>query len=223
MKNFKLPMNLQYFAENGGSDGGEQGSSEQTNPENHTENSKSEENAENDPEKGKKSGKNDNSDEKKDKKSGKSYSADDLKKAIEDAKAKWQQEKDDAKKLANMSEKQKSDYQLKKAQEKASSIEKELARYKMQDTAREMAKDAGIELKQDDIKHIVTESADSTKANLDWLTKYTNRIKKAMKSDLLKGNSPKNSGKSVTGGKKLSLGARLAKKNNTQTKSPYFK
>lgn len=154
--------------------------------------------------------------------SGKTYTEDDLKKIVEDKKAQWQEKTDNAKKLEKMSVDQKNKFLLDQAKKEAEESKKELAKYHMQDTARGMAKDAGIELNSSDIKHIVTSDADTTKSNIDWLSRYTNRLKKHLKADLLKGNPPKTNGSKVHN-KTESVGARLAKQNHAHKENHYFK
>lgn len=139
--------------------------------------------------------------------------------------AKWKDEqaaKDaEAKKLADMNNSQKKDYQLKQANEAKEKSDAELARYKMRDQARSMANDAGVTLTDEDLNHLVTADADTTKANMDWLSSLKGRIEKDVKSEYLKGNPPK------VGGNKLdkkggSYGATLAQQSTTR-KNPYFK
>ncbi|MFD1455227.1 DUF4355 domain-containing protein [Levilactobacillus lanxiensis] len=156
---------------------------------------------------------------------GKKYNDKDVNEIVAKKLARWkseQAEKDkEAKKLAEMNANQKKDYEIKKANEAAATAKAQVARYEMTDTARKMAADADINLTDEDLNHLVTEDADTTKTNMDWLAGLKDRIAKDVKSEYLKGNPPK------AGGNKLekksgSYGANLAQQTITR-KNPYFK
>lgn len=201
-----LKMNLQYFAEGDDSSDGGKGNDDSNNDSKDSQNNSDDDKGD--------SGK---------KKTGKTYTEDELQKIIDDHKSKWQEKADNAKKLEKMSAEQKAKFKLDEANKKAEASSKELAKYKMQDTARDMAKDAGMELSHSDIQHVVTSDADTTKANIEWLSSYTNKLKKSLKSELLKGNPPKTNGTNLKN-KKESYGARLAKQHNhKKVDNPYFK
>ncbi|WP_179858844.1 DUF4355 domain-containing protein [Levilactobacillus brevis] len=139
--------------------------------------------------------------------------------------AKWQTEQaakvEEAKKLADMNTNQKKDYELEKANKAAAEAKAQVARYEMTATARKMASDADMVLTDEDLGHLVTEDADSTKANMDWLSELKTRISASVKAEFLKGNPPK-AGGSPLDGKTGTYGAQLAKQNGSQ-KDPYFK
>lgn len=139
--------------------------------------------------------------------------------------AKWQTEQaakvEEAKKLADMNASQKKDYELEKANKAAAEAKDQVARYEMTATARKMASDADMILTDEDLGHLVTEDADSTKSNMDWLSGLKARITASVKAEFLKGNPPK-AGGSPLDGKTGTYGAQLAKQNGSQ-KDPYFK
>lgn len=199
-----MSMKLQYFAEAADPVGGDDG--QQTPPV-------------------KDEGSNDSGNQDDEASGDKKYSDEDVDKIVTKKLARWkaeQTEKDEeAKKLAEMNANQKKDYEVKKANEVAATAQAEVARYKMTETARKMATDAEIALTDEDLNHLVTEDATTTKANMDWLSGLKDRIEKDVKEEYLKGNPPK------VGGNKLdskggSYGANLAKQASTR-KNPYFK
>ncbi|MEN2360138.1 DUF4355 domain-containing protein [Levilactobacillus brevis] len=139
--------------------------------------------------------------------------------------AKWQTEQaekvEEAKKLADMNASQKKDYEFEKANKAAAEAKAQVARYEMTATARKMASDADMTLTDEDLDHLVTEDADSTKANMDWLNGLKTRISAGVKAEFLKGNPPKAGGEPL-GGKTGTYGAQLAKQSGSK-KDPYFK
>lgn len=140
--------------------------------------------------------------------------------------AKWKDEqaaKDaEAKKLADMNTNQKKDYELEKANKAAAEAKAEVARYQMTATARQMAADADVSLTDADLGHLVTEDADSTKANMDWLVGLKERIEADVKKEYLSGKAPKAGGDSLNG-KTGAYAERLAKQKTQRAANPYFK
>lgn len=155
---------------------------------------------------------------------GAKYTDDDVNEIVNKKFAKWKAEEqakvDEAKKLAKMDSDQKRDYELKQAQQQAQEAQEKAARYEMSATARKLASDSDIKLTEDDLKHIVTTEADSTKANVDWLKDLRSRIREDVKTEFLQGNPPK-SGGAPLGKAKGNYGTKLAKQNVTK-ENPYF-
>lgn len=155
----------------------------------------------------------------------KKYTDDEVNAIIDKKFAKWkadqEAEVEQAKKLWRMSAEQKKDYQLSEAQKRAEAAELEVSKYKMTSTARKLATDAGIQLSDDDLSHLVTADVDTTKANLDWLKDLHSRIESDVKTAFLKGNPPKVGGNSLDG-KSGTYAERLARSSTQRAKSPYF-
>lgn len=158
------------------------------------------------------------------KQTGAKYTDDDVNEIVNKKFAKWkaeeQQKVDEAKKLAKMDSDQKREYELEQAKQAAQEAQEKAARYEMSATARKLASDSDIKLTEDDLKHIVTTEADSTKANVDWLKDLRSRIREDVKTEFLQGNPPK-SGGAPLGKTKGNYGTKLAKQTATQN-NPYF-
>ena len=106
--------------------------------------------------------------------------------------------KNQATKLAKMNKDQKKDYELQQAQQAQQDAEAKLARYEMRDTVRQQLIDGGYENPTDeDIDLIVTDKADSTKANGEAFLKAVERIRQSVRDDLLKGKTPQIAGAKV--------------------------
>lgn len=207
MKKFKLPMNLQYFAEDGGDD--------PTPPVDPADNAQ----PNGDDVQGDKG---DNS------KPELKYSDDDVDRIINQKFAKWKEEQaakaDEVEKLKKMDDQQKKDYELEKANKEKNETAAELARYKMRDQARSMLSEAGISITDDDLEHIVTPEAESTTSNVDWLKNLYGRIEQSVKTKFLQGNPPKNGGgNGLNSSSDESYGKRLAELSAVTNKNPYFK
>lgn len=104
---------------------------------------------------------------------------------------------DEAKKLAKMNADQKRDYELKKAQDELDATKKQLATFEMAKTARQMIEDSGSEVTEDDLQHIVTPDADTTKANVQWLLAHDKATAERVRKEYLKGSTPKSSGSPI--------------------------
>lgn len=207
MKKFNLmPMNLQYFADQTASDNGSAGPDDPANP-----------NADN--------GSNGGKDNDPDDGEGKKYTDAEVNAIVQRKLSKWKSDEtakvEEAKKLAKMNANQKKEYELQQANKRAEDAENENKRYKMTKTARDMASEAGVAVTEDDLSHLVTEDADSTKANLEWLSGLKNRISADVKAELLKGNSPKSSGSGLNH-ESGNLGSELAKQSIKKNNNPYF-
>lgn len=123
-------------------------------------------------------------------------------KALETAKSKWKKEYDDelekkkqeAEEYAEMTAKERFQHDKKK-------LEDELAEYKRKDTLNEMTKTAravlaesNITISDEMLSILITEEAESTKANVDnFISLFRQEVDKAV-TDKLKGNTPKKMG-----------------------------
>lgn len=106
-----------------------------------------------------------------------------------------QKEVDDARseatRLAKMNKDQQKDYKLQQAEQAREEALSKLARYEMRDTARQQLIDGGYKNPTDeDIDLIVTEKAETTKANGEAFLKAVERIRQSVRDELLQGNTP---------------------------------
>jgi len=105
---------------------------------------------------------------------------------------------EEAAKLAKMNADQKKDYEAQQVLKRAEEAESKLARLEMQAEARTMVSDLGVNLTDEDLALVVTTDADSTKTNVSQLTDLIGRIQDSVKTEMLKGTTPKASGQSTT-------------------------
>ncbi len=105
---------------------------------------------------------------------------------------------EEAAKLAKMNADQKKDYEAQQVLKRAEEAESKLAQLEMQAEARTMVSDLGVNLTDEDLALVVTTDADSTKANVGQLTDLISRIQDQVKTEMLKGTTPKASGQSAT-------------------------
>lgn len=105
---------------------------------------------------------------------------------------------EEAAKLAKMNADQKKDYEAQQVLKRAEEAESKLARLEMQAEARTMVSDLGVNLTDEDLALVVTTDADSTKTNVSRLTDLIGRIQDQVKTEMLKGTTPKASGQSTT-------------------------
>lgn len=113
-----------------------------------------------------------------------------------------QKEVDDARseatRLAKMNKDQQKDYKLQQAEQAREEALSKLARYEMRDTARQQLIDGGYKNPTDeDIDLIVTEKAETTKANGEAFLKAVERIRQSVCDELLQGNTPQLSGTQI--------------------------
>lgn len=113
-----------------------------------------------------------------------------------------QKEVDDARneatRLAKMNKDQQKDYKLQQAEKDRQEALSKLARYEMQDVARQQLIDGGYaNPTKEDIDLIVTDNADTTKANGEAFLKAVERIRQSVRDELLQGNTPQLSGTQI--------------------------
>lgn len=171
----KLPMNLQFFAE-----GGEPATGSESGP------TDTETGSDPKPEEGAK-------------KTFTQAEVDEmLKKAAADKDKEITDAKKEAAKYAKLNKEQQKEYDLNKANQRATEAEAKLARYEMRDTARQQLIDGGYKNPTDeDIDLIVTEKAETTKANGETFLKVVERIRQSVRDELLKGDTPQIKGTKI--------------------------
>lgn len=176
VKTHSLPMMLQFFAEQGGegSDGAPNTESEQPNE----------------------------SEEKQGEQQAKTFTQDEVNKIIsqrlERQKEQLKAKEDEAKKLSRMNAEQKANYELEKANKRAEEAAAKLARYEMRDSAKQMLADGGFNNADNGLLDlVVTDTAESTQANVNVLLTAIEAIREDERNKLLAGKTPRVSGKKV--------------------------
>jgi hypothetical protein len=176
VKTHSLPMMLQFFAEQGseGSDGAPNTESEQP----------------------------DDSEEKQSEQQAKTFTQDEVNKIVsqrlERQKEQLKAKEDEAKKLSRMNAEQKANYELEKANKRAEEAVAKLARYEMRDSAKQMLADGGFNNADNGLLDlVVTDTAESTQANVNVLLTAIEAIREDERNKLLAGETPRVSGKKV--------------------------
>lgn len=176
VKTHSLPMMLQFFAEQGseGSDGAPNTESEQPN----------------------------DSGEKQSEQQAKTFTQDEVNKIVsqrlERQKEQLKAKEDEAKKLSRMNAEQKANYELEKANKRAEEAAAKLARYEMRDSARQMLADGGFNNADNSLLDlVVTDTAESTQANVNVLLTAIEAIREDERNKLLAGKTPKVGGKEI--------------------------
>lgn len=176
VKTHSLPMMLQFFAEQGseGSDGAPNTESEQPN----------------------------DSEEKQDEQQAKTFTQDEVNKIVsqrlERQKEQLKAKEDETKKLSRMNAEQKANYELEKANKRAEEAAAKLARYEMRDSAKQMLADGGFNNADNSLLDlVVTDTAESTQANVNVLLNAIEAIREDERNKLLAGKTPKVGGKEI--------------------------
>lgn len=176
VKTHSLPMMLQFFAEQGGegSDGAPNTESEQPNE----------------------------SEEKQSEQQVKTFTQDEVNKIVsqrlERQKEQLKAKEDEAKKLSRMNAEQKANYELEKANKRAEEAAAKLARYEMRDSAKQMLADGGFNNADNGLLDlVVTDTAESTQANVNVLLSAIEAIREDERNKLLAGKTPKVGGKEI--------------------------
>lgn len=173
-----LPMNLQFFAEQGdGSNGAPDNEPDQTS-ESKNESDKAQDNQP------------------------KTFTQDEVNKIVsqrlERQKEQLKAKEDEAKKLSRMNAEQKANYELEKANKRAEEATAKLARYEMRDSAKQMLADGGFNNADNSLLDlVVTDTAESTQANVNVLLTVIEAIREDERNKLLAGKTPQVSGKKV--------------------------
>lgn len=130
-----------------------------------------------------------------------------VKKRLDRALKDKQKEIDDAKseavKYAKMNKDEKQQHDLEKAQADAKKAREDLARYQLRDATRQQIIDSGYTPTDEDIDMVVTGDAETTKNNTQSFLTMVERIRNSVRNDLLKGNTPKGGGLPVKKQKSL--------------------
>lgn len=176
VKTHSLPMMLQFFAEQSGegSDGAPNTEPEQPN----------------------------DSEEKQGEQQAKTFTQDEVNKIVsqrlERQKEQLKAKEDEAKKLSRMNAEQKANYELEKANKRADDAAAKLARYEMRDSAKQMLADGGFMTADNNLLNlVVTDTAESTQANVNVLLTAIEAIREDERNKLLAGKTPRVSGKKV--------------------------
>lgn len=104
--------------------------------------------------------------------------------------SKKEKELDEAKKLAQMDERQKAEYERDVLKRELSELKKENTRAKMAKTAREMLSEKNIAIGDDLVSILITDEAESTKANVDQFSSlFQDAVEKAV-AERLKSKTP---------------------------------
>lgn len=106
--------------------------------------------------------------------------------------SKKEKELDEAKKLAQMDERQKAEYERDVLKQELSELKKENTRAKMAKTARAMLSEKNIAIGDDLVSILITDEAESTKANVDQFSSlFQDAVEKAV-AERLKSKTPTN-------------------------------
>ena len=176
----RIPFNLQLFAEDGG-DGGDNGSDDGD----------------------------DGSDDDDDDKGGepeKKYTDADIDKIVKErlarerkAAEKKARQQAEAEKLKNMTAAEKRDAEFEEMKARLATLEAEKNQASMLSTASDILKDAGINVSSKLVGHLIADTADETKANVDEFVKlYNDAVNKGVKAAMkASGSNPKKGGTST--------------------------
>lgn len=118
-----------------------------------------------------------------------------VQKAVSDAQQKWRTLTDDkvseAEKLAQMTKEERAEYKAQKLQKELDDYKKKENLAEMSKTARKLLADEEISIPDELLAHLVSDSAEDTKAAVESFVKlYKAAVQDAVK-DALKGNPPK--------------------------------
>ena len=113
--------------------------------------------------------------------------------AVTKAQEKWQTDDklSEAEKLAKMTKEEKAEYKTRKLEKELADLKRQNSLSEMSKTARKMLADEEINIPDEILAHLVSESAEDTKTAVEAFTKmYKDAVQAAVK-DALKGNAPK--------------------------------
>lgn len=123
--------------------------------------------------------------------------------AVTNAQEKWKALTDDklteAEKLAKMTKEEKAEYKNRKLEKELEDLKRQNAITEMAKTARKMLADEEINIPDELLGHLVSESAEDTKAAVEAFSRMYKTAVQAAVKDALKGNPPKGG----TGGKTM--------------------
>ena len=120
--------------------------------------------------------------------------------------SKKEKELDEAKKLAQMDERQKAEYERDVLKRELSELKKENTRAKMAKTARAMLSEKNIAIGDDLVSILITDEAESTKANVDQFSSlFQDAVEKAVTERLKSKTQTKMVGKGMSREEILSI------------------
>lgn len=123
------------------------------------------------------------------------FTRDDVAKMISAQRQEWEEEQEEAKRLARMSAEEKRKHEVKKLQDEIQSLKAERQRSEMTTTARQMLSDASISVPDELLGMLVGEGkdADATKQAVDAFVQVFNERVEDQVAERLKGKTPKGS------------------------------
>lgn len=221
-----LPMNLQYFAEDTGGNGGSNTeSTDPTNTDNQQPNDPSTSKPDDDP--------NDDSSTNPDDDKPKTFTQAEVEKMIAERTERERSKsykkgieagKTEAEKLAKMGDDEKQQYKFEQMATELENMKQEKARSEMVTTANDRLQEEHISLPSKSVERfVVGKDAEDTNTRLnDFISLYKD-MKASVKNDLLRnGRVPKDQVNSANGNSE-DVGARIAKQNHAKVDNPYFK
>lgn len=119
-------------------------------------------------------------------------------KSKEEELAKKQAEAEESKKLKKMNDDQKTQYQIEKLTKQLEEAKSTNAKFAMTKQAQTMFEDVKIPVTSDDLDHVVTADAESTKANVQWLINHDAAVRERTRQEFLTGETPRDTAKSIT-------------------------
>lgn len=121
---------------------------------------------------------------------------DELSRRMKQKEKEKQEAVEEAAKLAKMNKDQKAEYEREKLEAELKQLRAEKAMNEMRSEARVMFKDKDIDVSDDLLDIVVSDSAETTKNNVDNLTKILDDMVQKKVQETLRQNSPKSFGKS---------------------------
>lgn len=139
-------------------------------------------------------------------------------KALKEQKDNEQAEKDEAKRMANLTKEQKADLEREKLQNRINELEAKQVRSEMSNQARAKLTELEVTANDDVINLLVTDKAETTIANVEM---YANAVTEAVEARYQKDRVGATPGRTASQNPntKLSLGERLAKQQESATKA----
>lgn len=121
---------------------------------------------------------------------------DELSRRMKQKEKEKQEAVEEAAKLAKMNKDQKAEYEREKLEAELNQLRAEKAMNEMRSEARVMFKDKDIDVSDELLDIVVSDSAETTKNNVDNLTKILDEMVQKKVQETLRQNSPKSFGKS---------------------------
>lgn len=147
-----------------------------------------------------------------------------LQKALTDARAKWDEEQQEAANIASMSDKQRQEHEQEKANEaltqaqaEADKLRAELNHTNMVNEASKMLADKGFTADEETLNFVVRDTAEDTTQAVTAFAKLVDDKVEAKRQEALHGQTPNNASASQGQGK--SLGAQMAERSNSRSLS----